>query len=351
MARLNSQAKGGYYPTPEQVVKQIAESVSPNYLGRVKQENLEHRILDPCCGTGEALKRIGEEIKGKSVMAVRTFGIELHRGRAEEAERNLDEVIEGDLMRAAIGHRSFDLIFLNPPYDLEADGSGRRIETAFLQKCTPYLVDRGTLALIIPAHAVSHVAAHLSTWYYSLRLWPFPEAEYHAYKQVVVFGVKKPIASAYRKGERELTLSARRIKRGSSPEEQCPPVRIWHQKVEKIQFQPMSYDPYEVAREAQEKGLWQSQRLRDALWPGETPDTRPLLPLRQGHLAILSAAGFLNNQILEDSTGNRILVKGRSYKEMVDTEVTREKTVSREFQRTTVMKLDLETGEYHLIKT
>ena len=113
----------------------------------------------------------------------------------------------------------------------------------------------------------------------------------------------------------------------------------------------MFFDHHQVTREASEKGIWASPRLRDALWPQADPETRPLLPLRQGHLAILSAAGFLNNRVLQDSEGKRVLVKGRSYKEMVDIESTEDKTVSREFQRTTVMKLDLETGEFHKVRT
>jgi hypothetical protein len=40
------------------------------------------------------------------------------------------------------------------------------------------------------------------------------------------------------------------------------------------------------------------------------------MPLRRGHLAMLVAAGFLDNLALE-SDGRRVLVKGRTGKEMV----------------------------------
>ena len=68
------------------------------------------------------------------------------------------------------------------------------------------------------------------------------------------------------------------------------------------------------------------------------------MPLRRGHLAMLVAAGFLDNLVLE-SEGRRILVKGRTSKEMVMVEDTPEKEVYRERLVTTVVSLDLDDGE------
>ena len=53
-------------------------------------------------------------------------------------------------------------------------------------------------------------------------------------------------------------------------------------------------------------GLWVSATVTDALWPAEDGRTRPLMPLRRGHLAMLVAAGFLDNLQLE-ADGSRIL--------------------------------------------
>ena len=68
------------------------------------------------------------------------------------------------------------------------------------------------------------------------------------------------------------------------------------------------------------------------------------MPLRRGHLAMLVAAGFLDNLQLE-ANGSRILVKGRTSKEMLLVETTPEKEVYRERLRTTVVALDLDIGE------
>ena len=68
------------------------------------------------------------------------------------------------------------------------------------------------------------------------------------------------------------------------------------------------------------------------------------MPLRRGHMAMLVAAGFLDNLCLE-AEGRRILVKGRTTKEMVLVEETPETETWRERLRTTVVALGLDDGE------
>ena len=111
-----------------------------------------------------------------------------------------------------------------------------------------------------------------------------------------------------------------------------------------ILFTTRTVDPEAAASEARRPGLWQSREITDALWPVDDVRSRPLMPLRRGHLAMLVAAGFLDNLELE-SGSSRILVKGRTSKEMILVEDTPDKEVFRERLRTTVVALDLETGE------
>ena len=99
-----------------------------------------------------------------------------------------------------------------------------------------------------------------------------------------------------------------------------------------------------AAAEARRTGLWASTEITDSLWPAKDNRTRPLMPLRRGHMAMLVAAGFLDNLVLE-SDGKRILVKGKTGKEMVLVEDTPEKEVYRERLVTTVVSLDLGDGE------
>ena len=59
--RLAAQAKGGFYPTPERVVDLLAELIhTPTGYYHRDRETL--RILDPCCGAGEALAQLAERM-------------------------------------------------------------------------------------------------------------------------------------------------------------------------------------------------------------------------------------------------------------------------------------------------
>lgn len=66
MARIASQAKMGYYPTPPPVVEHIKSALSLSSLG-------PFRFLDTCCGEGEALRLLAAGFGP----AVETYGVEL----------------------------------------------------------------------------------------------------------------------------------------------------------------------------------------------------------------------------------------------------------------------------------
>ena len=76
---------------------------------------------------------------------------------------------------------------------------------------------------------------------------------------------------------------------------------------------------------------------------------RPLMPLRKGHLAMLVAAGFLDNLELE-TPESRVLVKGQTKKEMVLVEEGETHDVYREQLRTSVVTLDLDSGRIERIE-
>ena len=87
--RLAAQAKGGFYPTPPRVVDLIAGliRVPAGYYHRNRESV---RILDPCCGAGEAVAQLAQRLGGTNSLPIETYGVELHRDRAEEAGGRLD---------------------------------------------------------------------------------------------------------------------------------------------------------------------------------------------------------------------------------------------------------------------
>ncbi|MBW1987600.1 MAG: hypothetical protein JRI50_10345 [Deltaproteobacteria bacterium] len=90
MARLASQAKMGYYPTPPGVVEHVK-------TGLVLPGPGLYRLLDTCCGEGEALAQLAAGLSG-----VTTYGIELDENRVKAASQNLDHVVWGDALNELV---------------------------------------------------------------------------------------------------------------------------------------------------------------------------------------------------------------------------------------------------------
>ena len=107
--RLAAQAKGGYYPTPERVVDLIAELIHTP-TGHYNRGRETIRVLDPCCGAGDALERLAEGLSRPNAMPIETYGVELHRDRAEEAERALHRTLAADLFATSIANGAFGLL-------------------------------------------------------------------------------------------------------------------------------------------------------------------------------------------------------------------------------------------------
>ena len=117
-----------------------------------------------------------------------------------------------------------------------------------------------------------------------------------------------------------------------------------------VLFAGRSIDPEEAAREARRAGLWENPEIGLMFWPPEDQKTLPLLPLREGHMAMLVAAGFLNNMQLDDGEG-RIMVKGQTVKKKVLVESNGTEDIFDERMHTTVTALDMDTGEIREIRT
>ena len=267
--------------------------------------------------------------------------MELHRERAEQAAQVLDRALACDLFATSIANNAFGVLLLNPPYDW--DKEDKRVEHAFLTHTTRYLTDGGLLLFIVPKQRLSVSTRYLSSHYRDLRCWAFPNPEREVFDQVVLVGRRKGEPSPDPYAEEQVREWA-----FGEPEEFPPrPYPVYDPPVVPagdILFATRTVDPLAAVAEARKTGLWASQEVRDALWPADDRRTRPLMPLRRGHMAMLVAAGFLDNLVLE-ADGQRILVKGRTTKELVLAEETENTEVYRERLRTTVVALDLDGGE------
>ncbi len=194
MARLESQSKLLYYPTPNTIAATLATwFTSPHRT----------RIADPCCGTGEALARFSGRFNAEQI------GIELSYSRAAQAEQVLDKVLPTSFYAATWGVQSVGLMFNNPPYDWSqfsesVEGRSRSIrhEVLFIERAKDKIAVGGHHVIIVPrcilgdSHYLGNgqetrIARHLLGWYEEVQVFRFPDGEYERFKQVVILACKR----------------------------------------------------------------------------------------------------------------------------------------------------------------
>jgi hypothetical protein len=205
MARIESVAIGGYYPTPEHLIPLIAQRIGAKPGHR-------YAFLDPCAGGGEAITALVDalcprpetELKDyyRANRGPRTYVVELEGKRHELLNHRMDQrwcgpnvVVHGDAFRVTWTesklYTGISCLYLNPPYDLHPKFG--RLEEKFLQRYTPALCEGGILVFVVPSYELSASAETLAKEYSALRCFRFPEADYAVFKQVVLYGRKRAV--------------------------------------------------------------------------------------------------------------------------------------------------------------
>ena len=306
--RLAAQAKMGYYPTPDSITPIIT-----SYLKR-KRDGLI-RILDPCAGEGTALRIIGDHLKAE------TYGIEIDLERGKKAKQVLNECLVTDYQNTRIRHNSFSLLYLNPPYDWATRDneleSSERYERTFLRGCTRYLCMKGILVYLIPRKRLDgHIARMLSYRFEQIGIFRFPEDEYMAFKQLIIFGVLKkrpdrdePVCE-YLKNCGKLKAVVPYLPQDPKDVYEVPvsPTRT------AFLFRSNEIDPEELAEEIKEHGLF--DRFKEMTIPLKAAEKiKPIMPPKCGHIAQLLAWGLMNGIVWDRDKKNPMLIKGITKKE------------------------------------
>lgn len=139
IGRLMNNVRLGHYPTDLTHVGYIANSI-------VFPAGNTANLIDPCCGTGDALLRLALGTDSQC------YGIELDDHRAEQAQQQLYRVGFGSFFGSNISPGAFHAVFLNPPYlsVLSENGGRSRDEKRFLIESIPLLMMGGLLIYIVP---------------------------------------------------------------------------------------------------------------------------------------------------------------------------------------------------------
>lgn len=320
---------GGYFPTPDRVVTLLQSWLVPG------TGNGELRVLDPCCGMGRALDFASRSFSPPLV----TVGVELNGERAQIAQEVLSRALHADVFKVRCTHHAFSLLFLNPPYD--DDAGGRREEEQFLKQTLPYLAPTGILVYLIPLSRLAHprICTLLTTWCTDLTVLRFPSPEYDVFKQGIVLGVRKargernPAAAGMfeRAVYTALALTDRPTRRYTLPRLTGP----W-------ELTSLDIDPVDAQRHLRlHSPLWQTPEAQYYCADHTPPACHPLLPPRKAHVATLTAAGLLNNAVVDGPAGPHVL-KGSIRKQFqIDAARSDEdKTVMREQLQITIKIID-----------
>lgn len=196
MTRLANIEKAGYFPLPAAVTHLILTHITAPEGGR---------ILDPCAGEGAALVTLAETLN------LKPFGVELHEERAQtarEAVQNLaarqltqsrsvqlpdqTRILNDSYLNLITSKNGYNLLYLNPPYDWDKEDG--RLEYQWLWKSRPRLQPGGLLVYVVPRHILKmrKAAKYIASHYDQVRVYRFPDGEYERFKQIVLFGVRRP---------------------------------------------------------------------------------------------------------------------------------------------------------------
>jgi predicted RNA methylase len=291
--RTEARLKLGYYPLNSADARRIRK-----YL-QFSPESTS--VLDPCAGTGTAMNALTE---GASV---RRYGIELDSYRAAEAKKAMDEVIQGSAFDTHGPVESFSLVYLNPPYDFEiSEGRNRRMEPLFLEHVGRW-VHPGGVVMVIPYDRVYECRSVLTPQFRDKTIFRLTEPEAAAYKQVVLFGIRRTRQEREKLNDRAVQQADWKLNELTRRYEEIPPLGDMAERVYAIPSSPparlehrgLPFDAIEDLLPA--SPAWrQTQRVTHA--PKSEFAGRPLTPLHKGHVGLLCTAGLMNGVFGRDRT-------------------------------------------------
>ena len=177
MSQIGNKIKAGYFRTPDR---------QGEYIKSLLSFSESTAAFDPTCGEGLILKQLKT---GHEDIEIRSYGVELDKGRAEKAKELLDHVIQAPIESMVISHDVFGLLFLNPPYDHTMLGIGddksERKEYTELVRNTKYLAPNGVMVYIIPSYryADTKISRFLATHFEDIAIIRFLDEDYDEYRQ------------------------------------------------------------------------------------------------------------------------------------------------------------------------
>lgn len=335
--RTQARLKLGYYPLAVAEARRIR-----NYL-QFPEEGAT--VLDPCAGSGAALCTVSDGA------TVRRYGVELDASRADEARATLDEVIQGNAFETHAPVESFSLVYLNPPYDFEiGEGKNQRMERLFLEHVGRWARPGGVLVMVVPYGRVYECRTVLTPQFRDKTIYRLTEPEAIAYKQVVVFGVRRTRQERDRLNDHAVQQGNWKLNDLTRRYEEIPPLPDAPDRVYAVPPSPAARLEYRgLPLDVVEDLLTTSPAWRQAQRVTHAPKNefagRPLTPLHKGHVGLLCTSGLLNGvfgegQDLHVANWESVKVVDRTEEQGEDGESTVIREKERFSQRLTLLYAD-----------
>ena len=301
IGRLMNVVKVGYYPTDQEHVRHISRGI-------VFPENFTVNLLDPCAGCGTALRTLAQGGE------CNTYGIELDRHRAEEAQSQLNRVGIGSYYHSRVSHEAFHLMLLNPPYlwTMTEGGNNTRSEKRFLVDSLCHLMIGGVLIYIIPHHRLTvDICRILCDNFDDITVWKFSGEEFKRYKQVAVMGVrcKRRDGTGMVAELAALAMEPDKLRELSDLPEGRYLLPATAKKI--TVFNGAEFNVHELAEQLNRSTSFSRLFEKNKL---DSSHKRPLLPLNLGQVGLIGGSGLING-LVECDTPH--IIKGRIVKENV----------------------------------
>jgi hypothetical protein len=322
MARLESNKKMGYYPTPKETLRVIERWINAGY---------GTNFLDPCCGEGRALSHV-------SNFRVATWGVELDVERALKSSELLNETIQCSIFDAKITPESMGLLWLNPPYDHAENGE--RVEMQFLKHSIQWLCDDGILIFIVPELVLEKVQYRewIGQHFYDIAVMRIHQNDYPRFKQIVLFGKKRSKRIA---GTGEVI--------SSPPYAHIEDVEIQQYTVSVTEKPEVFESSCCISDDEISRNRFNVlDKIRDLTGQKDKGEIRPLFPLKKGHLVSLITAGYLDGKVYNPD-GSFIVVKGYSDR-IITTKEENDKQITTHTYSTGIRVIDQKGGTRYDIR-
>jgi Uncharacterised methyltransferase family (DUF6094) len=269
--------KLGYYPLP---------AIEGQRLRDLLQSDSTFNAIDPCVGTGDALRLITRNLD------CRLHGIELDAERAGTASRAGIATIQGNVFEAHAKVETFSLLYLNPPYDSEIGSlNNQRMELLFLEHTYRWLVQAGVLMFVVPEKRLSVCIPLLAANFTDFRIFRLKDPESIRFEQVVLTAVRKSMRGDAMETNRRLLQRMLFNIPLLDLEGELEPYSVPATPPAGIVYRGLPFD--EIEDLIPHSPAW--KQVASFLLPREEMASgRPITPLHAGHVGLLCTAGLLN---------------------------------------------------------